>query len=499
MVGVAAAIIFLQVLLARSAATPGELTGFLSSGGTPLSCSVVSATPAAPGQLSIITAMEVAPSTGVLFMAASDGRNTGRYFVYRDGMSNLTILPVTRPASAVTPATTIRHLSLMEVGSAVLLMLAATETGKTVEIFRVEDPLNTVLPRSLTLLQRAELQGTRGSITGMWAVWPRGLYVTSCRTNSGGVSNGCAVHHCQPQQVDSANWRDEELRLANTGSHGAEERAYTCTAAWEAPSDHLALQGAVGSPLLSSLFVLVDVDSAVQPAATGGLGEGKGEFAAEPLLLGWSRDSRGRQPAHIGEPWIAANVSNSATAAAGSTRRRGMWGDVSTGELLLSATVHRNGASAPSSANSPARDTAVGKCVVESLALMPEGNRMYPAYQTTGSVGTAATTHSPAATAAVVVASQVIARSELYGCAGAVRLRAKSLGASAMDEQTTLLAVGLWPHSKSLEAGFEAPLALCQHTRAPAAEQTKTDEDNGGETSVHELDMSVPSELKQEL
>lgn len=323
-----------------------------------------------PAQLSV-TALDVAPSTGSVFAVARDLDNAaadGEVLVYKRGDSQVRPLELHRDVGALRDGFAPTELSLMEVGNAVLLAIvvnAAPRAGDAVEVLRVEDALSQAGPAGLTLLRTVILPGVAAHITGLWAVWPRGVYVTSCNGAPDSAS-GCTMQYCQGAEPD---WRAVEAAA------GAWRRVeYSCAVVLETDSGELgsentvAMQAVVGSPMLKAIYT-VRTRAARQDSARGSLTSLTAvddRTSTVPELIGLSRD--GRAPTSTGTPqvtaWHVASIAGDEEAhvlAAGKPQpdkpwlvlHHKLWVEIATGELL-------------------ALQSSVSHCVIYSAPAAPE-------------------------------------------------------------------------------------------------------------------------------
>ena len=229
-------------------------------------CALVEREPgaaAAPGLR--LVALDVAPSTGVVYAAAMDpSHRRGELLAYQRGEPHLRPLPLQPlPPAALPEGFAPRELSPMEAGNAELLLLAANAAprgGDTVEVLRVEDPLDPAGPTGLTLLQTVQLEGVVGHITGLWAVWPRDVYATAC------ADTRCRIHHCA---CAAADWR-AEARAAS--SQPWRRVQYSCSVMWpgamEDGAPSMGLSGVVGSPMLTAVYAVRTGDATVGNTTT---------------------------------------------------------------------------------------------------------------------------------------------------------------------------------------------------------------------------------------
>ena len=302
-----------------------------------------------------VVALDVAPSTGTVYAAAAGARGKqGALLAYRRSEPQLRSLPLRHAPQALADGFAPSELSLMEVGNAVLLVVVANTAppgGDTLELLRVEDPLGAAGPTGLTLLQTVTLPGVGARITGLWAVWPRGVYIASC----GGVDGHppCAVHHCHGVEPD---WRAAEA-AASAWRHAR----YSCSATWPSlgevdddavrASEHWVLHGVIGSPMLRAVYT-VRIRGAADGAADGAARGHTGVATAE--LVGLSREGRtvpGLADVTGATPWHVAAVSDGVdhhattvtTAVVPPLVRVGktesthhkLWVEIATGELLI--------------------------------------------------------------------------------------------------------------------------------------------------------------------
>lgn len=323
-------------------------------------------------------ALDVAPSTGVVFVAARDLDNPaadGAVLTYRRGEPQVRPLALHRAVGALPDGFAPTELSLMEVGNAVLLAIVANGAargGDTLEVLRVEDALSQGGPTGLTLLRSVTLPGVGTHITGLWAVWPRGVYVTSCSDAHTSASD-CAMHLCQGAEPD---WR-----AAEAGAGTWQRVEYSCalvlaSAGLELDGDRIgsesiatSMHAVVGSPMLKAIYT-VRTRSARHESATGSLADAGDRSSTVPELIGLSRE--GRAPAGTPEAtgntlWHVASIASDEAAgvsAGGKLQPRlhhRLWVEIATGELLIlqSSDSHCDIYSAPAPERPPSPN-AVG-------------------------------------------------------------------------------------------------------------------------------------------
>lgn len=322
-------------------------------------------------QLSTV-AMDVAPSTGVLFVAArdlDDPAADGEILTYRRGEPQVRPLALHRAVGALPDGFAPTELSLMEVGNAVLLAIvvnSAARGGDTLEVLRVEDALRQVGPTGLTLLRSVILPGVGAHITGLWAVWPRGVYVTSC-SGAHATASGCTMHHCQGTEPD---WR-----AAEAGAGTWQRVEYSCALVLPREmdggrmgSENMAMHGVVGSPMLNAIYT-VRTRSARHELATGSLADADDRTSTAPELIGLSREGRtsaGTSEATGNALWHVASIAGDAEAgvsAGGKLQPRfhhKLWVEIATGELLTlqSSDSHCEIYSAPAPERPPSHPVA---------------------------------------------------------------------------------------------------------------------------------------------
>jgi hypothetical protein len=210
-----------------------------------------------------ITALEVSPSSGVLYAAVTTDVGGGAIFVYL-GARELVQLPLDygnqntdlqfHTNFALQPVA----ISLMEVGNANLFIAVASSreqesTSDAIQLFKIEEPLG--VPTKLTYHHTVKTTANLGRVEGMWAAWPRGIYVASCThrrpssvvaTTSNENQGVCSLLFCYS---DSPDWRYEAEH--EPVSH---ERPYDCHTVFETRSRNLRLKGVAASPLFHSIY-----------------------------------------------------------------------------------------------------------------------------------------------------------------------------------------------------------------------------------------------------